>query len=217
MTPERETRIKTVLSHRQPDLTVLMEKVNKAHNLSAILRSCDAVGVMNVHAVAPRRGLPDLEIFEDEEGNTYETVKYGKSHMGTSASAGKWVDVVQHESTAEAFQFLKSKGFKVYATALSDRSVDFREVDYTIPSCILLGSEKFGITDEASSLADEHIIVPMMGMVQSLNVSVAAAVVLFEAQRQRQVKGMYDASRLSEEATQNYIERWGMPIRKSNS
>jgi tRNA (guanosine-2'-O-)-methyltransferase len=177
MTLERHTRIRAVLEKRQPDLTVLLEHVHKPHNLSAILRSCDAVGLLEANIVALEGRPPTFN--------------------ETSAGSDKWVPLVTHENTASAFSSLQAKGFKVIAAHLSSTALDYRTWDYTQPTAILLGAEKWGVSEETANLCDAHIIVPMHGMVQSLNVSVAAAVILFEAQRQRLEAGMYTTSRLS--------------------
>lgn len=188
MTERRRRRIYEVLSRRQPDLTVLAEEVYKPHNLSAILRSCDAVGVGEVHAVKPTGGVATFS--------------------ATSASADKWVDLVVHETVGEGVAELRARGMAVYAAHLSDDAVDYRDVDYTVPCALVLGNEKAGVTPAAAALADAHVIIPMLGMVQSLNVSVAGAVILFEAQRQRQAAGMYAGQRLSDAALNELAIRW---------
>ncbi|THF86700.1 tRNA (guanosine(18)-2'-O)-methyltransferase TrmH [Deinococcus sp. KSM4-11] len=197
MTPERYAKILRVLSRRQPTLTVLMDQVNKPHNLSAIIRTCDAVGVLEAHAVPPDDGRP-----LDFEGHTFEA---------TSGSAHKWVRVRRHASAAQAVSDLQGQGFQVLATHLSQRSVDYREADYTRPTCVLLGAEKWGVGDAAASAADGNIIIPMFGMVQSLNVSVAAATILFEAQRQRLAARMYDAPQLSPAELRDRAFEWSYP------
>ncbi|NGN99164.1 tRNA (guanosine(18)-2'-O)-methyltransferase TrmH [Grimontia sp. S25] len=176
MTPERFARIHEVLATRQPDLTVCMEEVHKPNNISAIIRTADAVGVHQVHAVWPK----DSQM---------------RALGGTSAGARNWVDVVTHDNTPEAFETLKAKGMQILVTNLSDTAVDFREIDYTKPTAIVMGQEKTGISKQALELADQDIIIPMIGMVQSLNVSVASALILYEAQRQRQNAGMYRRTR----------------------
>lgn len=188
MTLRRRHRILDVLSRRQPDLSLLAEEVHKPHNLSAILRSCDAVGIGEVHAVKPTGGVA--------------------TYSATSASADKWVDLVVHEGIEEAVAELKGRGMTIYAAHLSAEAVDFRAVDYTRPCAVLVGNEKSGVSEAAAELADGHVIVPMLGMVQSLNVSVAAAVILFEAQRQRREAGMYDSPRLSPARTRETLLRW---------
>ncbi|RIH83977.1 tRNA (guanosine(18)-2'-O)-methyltransferase [Calidithermus roseus] len=205
VTPEREHKLRTVLSRRQPDLTVLMEQVNKPHNLSAILRTCDAVGVLEVHAIPPQKGLPVLEEAEAGKIRTYND---------TSGSAAKWVGLRVHPDVPSAFAYLKGQGFRIYATRLSEQATDYRAVDYTQPTCILLGAEKWGVSEEAAALADGHIVIPMLGMVQSLNVSVAAAVILFEAQRQRLEAGLYERPRLSPQQYQAVWEAWSDPRRR---
>ncbi|WP_456476917.1 tRNA (guanosine(18)-2'-O)-methyltransferase TrmH [Oceanithermus sp.] len=191
MTPERYRRLRAVLDRRQPDLTVLMENVHKPHNFSAILRTADAVGVFEAHAVNPTGGVPT---FHD-----------------TSGGSEKWVYLRVHPDVEEAIAHLKGRGFTVYAANLSERAVDYREVDYTRPAVVLLGAEKWGVSTRAAELADADVIIPMMGMVQSLNVSVAAAVILFEAQRQRLAAGLYDRPRLDPETYRRALFEWAYP------
>lgn len=183
-----------MLARRQPDLTVCMEQVHKPHNVSAIIRTADAVGVHEVHAVWP--------------GNRMRTM------ASSAAGSNSWVEVKTHRTIAEAVTHLKARGMQVLATHLSDRAVDFRDIDYTRPTCILLGQEKTGITREALDLADRDIIIPMTGMVQSLNVSVASALILYEAQRQRLNAGMYhrDNSMLPVDEQQRLLFEGGYPV-----
>ncbi|WP_034386140.1 tRNA (guanosine(18)-2'-O)-methyltransferase TrmH [Deinococcus sp. YIM 77859] len=192
MTPERYEKILRVLRRRQPTLTVLMDEVNKPHNFSAILRTCDAVGVLTAHAVPPKSGaLPTFD--------------------ATSGSAHKWVAVQTHSDALTAVRTLQAEGMQVLATHLSQRSVDYREADYTRPTCILLGAEKWGVSDEAADAADANIVIPMFGMVQSLNVSVAAATILFEAQRQRLRAGMYGTPQLAPHDLHRLAFEWAYP------
>lgn len=191
MLPRRYQLLKTVLDKRQPDLTVMMENVHKSHNLSAILRTCDAVGVLEAHAVSQRG----------------EVKTYNKTAQGSQ----KWVELQVHESTDGAIAHLHSQGFQVYAAHLSEQAVDYREIDFTQPSAVLLGAEKWGVSDRAAELCDRHIIVPMVGMVESLNVSVASAVILFEAQRQRLAAGMYDQPRIPAVDYQRILFEWAYP------
>jgi tRNA (guanosine-2'-O-)-methyltransferase len=191
MTPERFHRLRAVLDRRQPDLTVLMDNVHKVHNFSAIVRSCDAVGAFEAHAVWPHRELI--------------------ARHGTASGANKWVRIHTHECMADAVAELKGRGMRIYAAHLSAQAVDFRSVDYTRPTAILLGAELEGVSREAQELADGHIIIPMLGMVESLNVSVAAATVLYEAQRQRMAAGMYDRPRLDGELYRHTLFEWAHP------
>ncbi len=179
---------------RQHDLTVCMEQVHKPHNVSAVIRTADAVGIHEVHAVWPSVRM--------------------RTMVSASAGSNSWVKVQTHRHIAEAVRHLKGQGMQVLATNLSANAVDFREVDYTKPTCILMGQEKTGITAEALALADQDIIVPMVGMVQSLNVSVASALILYEAQRQRQNAGMYQRqySLLDEDEQQRLLFEGGYPV-----
>ncbi len=193
MNLERYQRIQQVLKTRQTDLTLCLEEVHKPNNVSAVIRTADATGLHKVHAVWP---------------NEMRTLGH------TSAGARNWVEVETHDSIAEAIQELKSQGMQVLVTNLSDTAVDFREIDYTKPTAIILGSEKIGASEQAKQLADQDIIIPMIGMVQSLNVSVASAVILYEAQRQRDAAGMYDKqhSALPEKTIHRTLFERGHPV-----
>ncbi|NMP33160.1 tRNA (guanosine(18)-2'-O)-methyltransferase TrmH [Thalassotalea sp. M1531] len=192
MTPERHQRILSMLAHRQPDLTVCMEGVHKPHNLAAVVRTCDAIGVSAVHAVWKNEQM--------------------RASGGIAAGSQNWVDVHNYTNTKDAITEIKKQGMQVLVTNLSDKAVDFREIDYTKPTAIILGQEKFGASDVAKEMADQDIIIPMVGMVQSLNVSVANAVVLYEAQRQRELAGMYGKSTIDEDTRQRMLFEGGHPI-----
>lgn len=192
MTPERLERINSMLNQRQPDLTVCMEGVHKTHNLAAVVRTCDAIGVSEVHAVWKNERM--------------------RVSGGSAAGSQNWVDVHNYTNTKDAIDALKAKNMQVLVTNLSDTAVDFREIDYTKPTAIILGQEKFGASDIAKEMADHDIVIPMVGMVQSLNVSVANAVVLYEAQRQRKAAGMYDKATISEDIRQRMLFEGGHPI-----
>ncbi|HET9948689.1 MAG TPA: RNA methyltransferase, partial [Longimicrobiales bacterium] len=140
MRPERFRRLREVLARRQPDLTVLLDRVNKPHNFSAILRSCDAVGVLEAHVVAPDR-TPEI-------------------HHAASAGTKKWVGVRRHADVAGAVAHLREAGFTVLAAHLGPRSVDYREPDYTRPTAFLLGAELHGVSPEGLALADAHVSIP---------------------------------------------------------
>lgn len=192
--PRRYQRIRQILDRRQPDLTVITEDVHKPHNLSAIIRTCDAVGVFEVHAMN--------EVVPGEELPTFSQVAQGSE---------KWVELHRHAQIETAIAQLQARKFKVYAAHLSDRAVDYRQIDYTQPTAILMGAERWGVSKQTADCVDGHIIIPMLGMVQSLNVSVAAAVILFEAQRQRLAAGFYDQPRLDPELYQRKVFEWGYP------
>ncbi|WP_428773742.1 tRNA (guanosine(18)-2'-O)-methyltransferase TrmH [Vibrio sp.] len=194
MNLERYQRIQQVLKARQPDLTLCLEEVHKPNNVSAVIRTADATGVHKIHAVWPNQQMRTL------------------SH--TSAGARNWVELDTHDTIGAAVNELKAQNMQVLVTNLSDSAVDFRDIDYTRPTAIILGSEKVGASEQAKQLADQDIIVPMIGMVQSLNVSVASAVILYEAQRQRQLAGMYqrETSALPAETIHRILFERGHPV-----
>jgi tRNA (guanosine-2'-O-)-methyltransferase len=190
MSPERYARIRHFLSLRQSNLTLCLEQLHKPHNVSAIVRSCDAVGVYEVHAVWDEK--PQIR-------------------KSTAMGSENWVYTREHLCIEDAVGHLKKQNMQVLVTNLSDNAVDFRDIDYTQPTAIVLGQEKYGATKEAVIAADQDIIIPMVGMVQSLNVSVAAALILYEAQRQRQLAGMYNTQQLTEQACQKILFEGGFP------
>lgn len=191
MTKDRYEKINEVLSKRQTDLTLLLEEVHKPHNVSAVYRSADAVGIHKIHAVW--RQHEDLR-------------------KGTAMGSQIWVNTEVHGTLPSAIEHLHEQKMQVLVTHLDDNAVDFREIDYTLPTAILLGQEKTGATKQAIELADHSIVVPMVGMVQSLNVSVAAALILYEAQRQREAANMYKNASVSEQDAQEMLFAGGFPL-----
>jgi len=175
------------------DLTLLVENVEKPHNLSAILRSCDAVGVLEAHAVG--------------KGNKINTFN------STAQGSQKWVTLREHTNIESAVQKLKAVGFRVYGTNLTVDATDYRECDFTKPTAFVLGAEKWGLSEAATNLVDESIFIPMRGMVQSLNVSVAAATLLFEALRQRDNKNVVPSSGegMTKELYDQILFEWAYP------
>jgi tRNA (guanosine-2'-O-)-methyltransferase len=192
-TPKRFHRVREVLDRRQPDLTVLMEDVQIPRNLAALLRTCDAVGVLEAHAVWRAGG--QLKISRPASGGTR-----------------KWVPVRKHRDLESAVAPLRERGFRILAAHPADRAVDYREVDYTLPTAVLLGQEETGVTSRAVEMADDLVVIPMMGMGLSLNVSVAAALILFEARRQRDAAGLYDRRRLEPEVYDRLLFEWTYPV-----
>ena len=191
--PRRFERIKNVLNCRMKNLTVLVEAVNKPHNLSAILRTCDAAGVFEANFICER-----------DEVKTFNSTAQGSQ---------KWIKLNNHESIISAVSELKKKGFKLYGTTLSESSSDYKNFDYSENTCFVLGAEKWGLSDELISKVDESIFIPMTGMVQSLNVSVAASILLFEAIRQRQSKSLLplNGEGLSPNEYQKTLFEWSYP------
>lgn len=188
-TEKRLNKIIKVATARQFSLRVVLENIHDPHNVSAIFRTCDAVGV------------PQVDLLYTQE-------EFPKISKVSSASSKKWVEQKRYNSTEECVKQLKEEGFKIYGTILSDKAEDIYELDFTEKIAIVMGNEHRGISDEIIEACDKHIYIPMRGMIQSLNVSVATAVVLYEAQRQRAVKGMYEKSELDKNKLENMIDEW---------
>lgn len=185
----RLQKINEVVKSRQHSLRVVLENIHDPHNVSAIFRTCDAVGVPKVSLI-------------------YYLEKFPKIGKKSSASAFKWVEKEKVSSVNECYESLKGEGFMIYASSISDDAIDFYKLDFKKKIAIVFGNEHRGVSDEAAKLADKKFKIPMYGMVQSLNVSVAAAIVLYEALRQRMKKGFYDKSELSESELEELIEKW---------
>ena len=191
MTPERYTKIKQVLNTRQTDLTVIMDNVHKPHNFNAIIRTCDAVGIADVQYVPVKKGYRLLNYY--------------------AKGSQKWVQAHKHNDFPTVAHEFQTKGYQLLAAHFSDTAIDYREVDYTKPTAIVLGTELDGISEQTASIVDKHIVVPMQGMVASLNVSVASAVILFEAQKQRLAAGMYDQRFLDDDRYNKLLFEWCYP------
>ena len=188
ITEERLKKIKKVLEKRQKDLQIFTDNVKNQHNFSAILRTCDATGVLYLYY----RFLGQGNLINEE----------------ITMGSHKWVIHTEVKDLDKFFKQKKEEGFQILATYLSEDSVYFRSVDYTKPTLIVVGNEIKGVSEEILKYADKKIIIPMYGMAQSLNVSVATAVILYEAQRQREKKGMYDKPSLTEEEINQIIKKW---------
>jgi len=191
--PRRFQRIKNVLNSRMGDLTVLIEGVNKPHNLSAIIRTCDAAGVFQANFICDHNKV--------------------KTFNSTAQGSQKWVKLRNYESFSKATNALKKKGFKLYGTSLNENSIDYRDLDFTKNTCFVLGAEKWGLSKELIAHVDESIYIPMNGMVQSLNVSVAGAILLFEAVRQRKNKDLipFEGEGLNKKEYKKTLFEWTYP------
>jgi tRNA (guanosine-2'-O-)-methyltransferase len=188
-TPERLKKIRQVLEKRQKDLTLVLANIHDQHNVSAIYRSCDAFGVLDVHLYYTDTAFPKLA----------ET---------SSASARKWVETERHKDAASLFATLKAKKMCVYATSFSPKARPLAEFDLAAPSAVILGNEHGGVPDELIRLADAELYIPMYGMIQSFNVSVAAALILYEASRQRLDAGLYAKPGFSAQELDVLFELW---------
>lgn len=174
-TEQRIEKLTKVLEKRRDDFTIVLENIFDPHNLSACLRSCDAVGIMSVHLVY-------------HSGFKFN----GKLGIASSAGSKKWVKIERYTSVEETYNALREQGFKIYTTHLSNDSVSLYETDLTQKTAVVFGNEHAGVSEKAVQLADGNLIIPQIGLIQSLNISVACAVTVYEAFRQRIAAGMYN-------------------------
>ena len=187
--PRRQVRIADVLGRRLPGLTMVLENIHDPHNVSAILRSCDAVGVVGVELL-------------------YTIEKFPRIGKKSSSSASKWVDRRKHTSVEDCFATLHAEGYHILATRIAPGAPTLFEADLTRPVAFVLGNEHRGVSDEAARLADGLVQIPMRGMIESLNVSVASAVLLYEALRQRLTGGSLQVPALPPDTYQTLLQDW---------
>lgn len=188
-TPQRAERIRQVLSRRQKDLTLVINNIHDPHNVSAILRSCDAFGISAVHLLYTSNTFPAL----------------GKK---SSASAKKWVEQIRHHDAQGLVHALKKSGLNLVRTGFSHTAVPLFEWDFSRPTAVILGNEHSGVEENLIKFVDQELYIPMQGMVQSLNVSVAAAIILYEAFSQRQKAGLYDNPSLEPAELDELFDNW---------
>ena len=190
-TTRRQDRIERAVARRQPGLSLVLEDIHDPHNVSAALRTCDAVGVLRVHLVYVQE-TPPRKAFA----------------RTTSGSAAKWIEIVRHDSIEACYERLRADGQQILVTALEAESVDLYETDLSGPVAVVFGNEMRGVSEAAIKGADGLMSLPMLGMIQSLNISVACAITLYEAMRQRRQAGHYDRPSMDEETRQRMVEDW---------
>lgn len=188
-TEKRIEKIKWVLSKRQPSLRLVIENIHDPHNVSAIFRTCDAAGIPKVSLL-------------------YNVEKFPKIGKKSSASAYKWIERDKFKTVEECYSHLREEKFVIYASSLNSDSKSLYELDFTKRTAIVFGNEHRGLSKEAEELADERFFIPMYGMVQSLNVSVSAAISIYEALRQRVQNGLYNKSEMSSKELKKLIDEW---------
>lgn len=186
---KRTQKIISVANARQKSLRIVLENIHDPHNVSAIFRTCDAVGVQKVSLI-------------------YYIEKFPKIGKKSSGSAFKWVEKDKYKDVKSCYDNLRSNGFSIYASTLDENAVSFYDLDMTKKVAIVMGNEHRGISEDGANLADKKFFIPMLGMVQSLNVSVATAVVLYEALRQRKEKGLYEKSEYTKDELDELINLW---------
>ncbi|MEQ1796390.1 MAG: RNA methyltransferase [Lacibacter sp.] len=191
MTPERRERLLSVLRKRQPDLTVVLENVFDPHNISAVMRTCDAVGIQEVYVL------------------TNKIPKHKKWGARSSSSAAKWLTVHQYEDAEQCFADIRKKYEKIYTTHLSSDAVSLYEINFTGSVALVFGNEHNGVSEEIRAMADGNFLIPQMGIIQSLNISVACAVSIYEALRQKTNAGHYQQQRLNDGTFNTLLDEWG--------
>ena len=185
MTPERTNKLLTVLNRRQSNLTVVLENVFDPHNVSAVMRTCDSVGIQDIYIINTK--IPPHK-------------EWG---FKSSSSARKWVTSHQFTDVQECFAALRSKYSRILTTHLGDGSIGLYDIDFTESIALIFGNETHGVSEEIRKLADGNFVIPQMGIIRSLNISVACAVTIYEAYRQKKQAGQYDQPSLPEE--QRYL------------
>lgn len=196
MTEERYQKLKKVLAHRREDLTLVLENVEDPHNIAAVLRTCESVGLQDVYIVTT--DMPKHKKFGKEIG------------FRSSSSAAKWLTIHEYTSVEECVKVLREKYKKLYTTALGVDAVSLYETNLTESVALVFGNERFGVSGAMQSMSDGNFIIPQVGIIQSLNVSVACAVTLYEAFRQKMQAGHYNSTSLSPERLAMLENEWGL-------
>lgn len=190
MTPARFDKLSSVLIHRQFDLTVVLENVFDPHNISAVMRTCDAVGVQEIYILNTK--IP----------------RHKKWGARSSSSAAKWLTVHQFEDTALCFAAIRECGLKILTTNLGEDSTPLYKVDFANPIALVFGNEHSGVSEEIRAMADGNFVIPQVGIIQSLNISVACAVTLYEAFRQKEIAGHYQGNSQEGAARLQLLKDW---------
>ncbi len=188
----RSEKIKKVLSKKQTDLAVVFEGVNNPHNVYAITRTCDSIGILDIFAVYKNNEMPSPQ----------------KSGKRSSSSGNKWIKINHRDKIDECIQELKDKNFTICCTDLRKDSISIYDFDFTKKIALIVGNERYGVSEEVSKNSDYNLYIPMEGMIRSLNVSVATAIILYEAYRQRLLKGHYDYKKLSDIEYNRLYNEW---------
>jgi tRNA (guanosine-2'-O-)-methyltransferase len=190
MTPEREDRIVRVLEKRQDNITVVLENVSDPHNISAVMRTCDAVGVQEIYVL-----------------NT-KMAPHKRWGAKSSSSADKWLTIHQYTDAGPCFADIRKKYDRILTTHLSSDAISLHSIDFAERIALVFGNEHSGVSEEIRALADGNFIIPQVGIIKSLNISVACAVTLYEAFRQKTIAGHYAQRQLSEESYNQLLSKW---------
>lgn len=200
LTDRRAAKMQAVVARRQPDLAVLLENVHDKHNIGAVLRSCDSVGIADVYVLYTMEGLDE---------------KYFKAGQQASSGALKWVRLHFFRDRQTCFEILRSRYETILGTHLSAESSSLYELDLTQSTVLVFGNEHAGISEQTLAELDGNFVIPQVGMVESLNISVACAVSLYEASRQRIAVGSYDRADQDTVAYQAELSAYYREINKT--
>jgi tRNA (guanosine-2'-O-)-methyltransferase len=176
MNERRIEVIRQVVKYRQQDLVMVLENVDDDHNIGAVMRTCDAVGIQ------------ELVILNSRPDTRKKFIKVGKR---TSAGTRKYINLSYFTDVNLCVDYLKEKELFLLGTGWGDNSVSMHAYDFTKPTALIVGNEKIGLSAELISHLDGLVTVPQFGTAQSLNVSVATAILLYESLNQRQRAGSF--------------------------
>jgi tRNA (guanosine-2'-O-)-methyltransferase len=190
MTPERHARLSQVLSQRQPDLTLVLENVFDPHNISAVMRTADAVGIQEIFVVNTK--LP----------------RHKKWGARSSSSAAKWLTINQFDHLPDCMAVVRSRYTRVFTTHLAENSTSVYDLNLTESVALVFGNEHSGCSPEIVALADGNFIIPQVGIIQSLNISVACAITIYEAFRQKTLAGHYRTPRMDGDRYTRLLSEW---------
>ena len=192
MTPERQHKLRSVLGKRQNDITIVLENVFDPHNISAVMRTCDAAGVQDIYVLNTK--IP----------------RHKKWGAKSSSSAAKWLTIHQFDNAEECFSSLRKRYSTILTTHLNSDAVSLHSIDFTKSIALVFGNEHEGVSEEIRKSADGNFIIPQVGIIRSLNISVACAVTLYEAFRQKNNAGHYDHKKLDDVKIKSLLEEWGI-------
>ena len=198
MTPERTERLLSVLNKRQNNITVVLENVFDPHNIAAVMRTCDAVGIQDIYVL-----------------NT-KIARHKKFGQKSSSSAAKWLSIHQFTDAAACFAELRQQYQLILTTHLSSDAIALHDIDFTQSIALVFGNEHAGVSDEIRAMADGNFIIPQVGIIKSLNISVACAVTVYEAMRQKTMAGHYDVRGLDAARYNSLLNEWGFINEQEN-
>jgi tRNA (guanosine-2'-O-)-methyltransferase len=191
MTSERTNKLTKVLLQRQANLTVVMENIHDPHNISAVMRTCDGVGIQDIYVLNTK--IP----------------RYKKWGSKSSSSAAKWLTVHQYTDAKTCFADLRKNYDRIYATHFSSNEISLYDIDFTNSIALVFRNERDGVSEEIKDIVDANFIIPQVGVIQSLNISVACAVSIYEAFRQKKDTHHYDRASLTEQRINELMIQWG--------